>query len=113
MTDAELQAIINDTRSRIVRLYAESYKYFLAGFKILQELQENIEVDIMVKTKELAKKEAENPTENKKKYDTLKRRILPDEKAFSDEIYIDTYRPTGNLVYNQEYFQKLENRLQQ
>ena len=26
---------------------------------------------------------------------------------------IDTYRPTGNLVYNQEYFQKLENRLQQ
>lgn len=23
----------------------------------------------------------------------------------------DTYRPTGNLVYNQEYFQKLENRL--
>jgi hypothetical protein len=24
----------------------------------------------------------------------------------------DTYRPTGNLVYNQEYFQKLENRLQ-
>jgi hypothetical protein len=25
---------------------------------------------------------------------------------------IDTYRPTGNLVYNQEYFQKLENRLQ-
>lgn len=25
---------------------------------------------------------------------------------------IDSYRPTGNLVYNQEYFQKLENRLQ-
>ena len=24
----------------------------------------------------------------------------------------DTYRPTGNLVYNQEYFQKLEHRLQ-
>jgi len=24
----------------------------------------------------------------------------------------DTYRPTGNLIYNQEYFQKLENRLQ-
>jgi len=24
----------------------------------------------------------------------------------------DSYRPTGNLVYNQEYFQKLENRLQ-
>jgi hypothetical protein len=23
----------------------------------------------------------------------------------------DSYRPTGNLVYNQEYFQKLENRL--
>jgi hypothetical protein len=26
---------------------------------------------------------------------------------------IDTYRPTGNLIYNQEYFQKLENKLQQ
>jgi hypothetical protein len=24
---------------------------------------------------------------------------------------INTYRPTGNLVYNEEYFQKLENRL--
>jgi hypothetical protein len=24
----------------------------------------------------------------------------------------DSYRPTGNLIYNQEYFQKLENRLQ-
>jgi uncharacterized sporulation protein YeaH/YhbH (DUF444 family) len=23
----------------------------------------------------------------------------------------NTYRPTGNLVYNEEYFQKLENRL--
>ena len=105
LTDAELQAIINDTRSRIVRLYAESYKYFLAGFKILQELQENIEVDIMVKTKELAKKEAENPTENKKKYDTLKRRILPDEKAFSDEIYIDLSNINGDIarLYREKY----------
>lgn len=33
----------------------------------------------------------------------------PEKKEYTP---IDTYRPTGNLVYNQEYFQKLENRLQ-
>lgn len=109
LTDAELQAIINDTRSRIVRLYAESYKYFLAGFEILQELQENIEIDIMVKTKELAKKETENPSvnnsEKRKKYDTLKRRILPEEKAFSDEIYIDLSNINGDIArrYREKY----------
>ena len=32
-----------------------------------------------------------------------------DKKEFKST---DSYRPTGNLVYNPEYFQKLENRLQ-
>lgn len=109
LTDAELQVFINEARSRIVRLYAESYKYFLAGFEILQELQENIEVDVMVNSKELAKKESENPTvpttENKKKYDTLKPRILPDEKAFSDEIYIELSNINGEIAgrYREKY----------
>jgi hypothetical protein len=107
LTDAELQVIINDTRSRIIRLYAESYKYFLAGFKILQELQENIEIDIMVKTKELAKKETENPTENKKKYDTRRPRILPEEKAFSDDIYNDLSNINGQIArrYREKYIE--------
>jgi hypothetical protein len=102
LTDAELQVLINETRSRIVRLYAESYKYFLAGFKILQELQENIEIDVMVKTAEMAKKETENPsapiTENKKKYDTYKPRILIEEKAFSDDIYVDLANINGEIA---------------
>jgi hypothetical protein len=33
----------------------------------------------------------------------------PDKKEYKPT---DSYRPTGNLVYNQEYFQKLENKLQ-
>jgi hypothetical protein len=32
----------------------------------------------------------------------------PDKKEYKQT---NTYRPTGNLVYNEEYFQKLENRL--
>ena len=32
----------------------------------------------------------------------------PDKKEYKPT---ESYRPTGNLVYNQEYFQKLENRL--
>ena len=32
----------------------------------------------------------------------------PDKKEYKPT---NTYRPTGNLVYNEEYFQKLENRL--
>jgi hypothetical protein len=100
LTDAELQVIINEARARIVRLYADSYKYFLAGFEILQELQENIEVDMLVNKKELAKKQTENPspTETKKKYDTLKRRILPAEKEFSDELYIDLSNINGEIA---------------
>jgi hypothetical protein len=106
LTDAELQVIINEARARIVRLYADSYKNFLVGFEILQELQENIEVDMMISTKELAKKETENPTtENKKKFDTLKRRILPDEKAFSDEIHIELSNLNGDVAkrYREKY----------
>jgi hypothetical protein len=61
---------------------------------------------MMISTKELAKKETENPTtENKKKFDTLKRRILPDEKAFSDEIHIELSNLNGDVAkrYREKY----------
>ena len=105
LTDAELQVITNEARTRIVRLYADSYKNFLEGFEILQELQENIEVDMLVNTKELAKKEVENPTEIKKKFDTLKRRTLRDEKEFSDEIYNELSDVNGEVArrYRDKY----------
>lgn len=102
LTDAELQVITNEARTRIVRLYADSYKHFLEGFEILQELQENIELDMMIKTKELAKKETENPTmptpEDVKKTNYRIRRILPDEKAFSDETYNSLSSINGELA---------------
>jgi hypothetical protein len=44
LTDAELQAITNEARTRIVRLYADSYQRFLKGFQILQKIQANSEV---------------------------------------------------------------------
>jgi hypothetical protein len=101
LTDAELQVITNEARTRIVRLYADSYKHFLEGFEILQELQENIEVDMMIHTKELAKKETENPTPtipDVKKTNLRARRILPDEKAFSDETYNSLSSINGELA---------------
>jgi hypothetical protein len=99
LTDAELQVITNEARTRIVRLYADSYKHFLEGFEILQELQENIEVDMMINTKELAKKETENPTTpDVKKTNLRARRILPDEKAFSDETFNTLSNINGDLA---------------
>ena len=102
LTDAELQVITNEARTRIVRLYADSYKHFLEGFEILQELQENIEVDMMINTKELAKKETENPTtpttQDVKKTNLRARRILPDEKAFSDETFNTLSNINGDLA---------------
>ena len=110
LTDAELQVITNEARTRIVRLYADSYKHFLEGFEILQELQENIEVDMMIKTKELAKQETENPKmptpEDMKKTNSRIRRILPDEKAFSDETYNSLSSINGELA--QKYRDKYE-----
>lgn len=44
LTDAELQAITNEARTRIVRLYADSYQRFLKGFQILQKIQANSEI---------------------------------------------------------------------
>jgi hypothetical protein len=45
LTDADLQIIINDARSKIVQLYAYSYEQFYAGFQILQQLSMSIQLE--------------------------------------------------------------------
>jgi hypothetical protein len=98
LTDADLQAITNEARTRIVRLYADSYKNFLTGFEILQELQANLGLDALVQAKELAKKETENPTgannaaaataaaDKSKEFDQNNIDSFPEEKELSDKI---------------------------
>ncbi len=61
LTDAELQAITNEARTRIVRLYADSYQRFLKGFQILQKIQANSEVVQLQMQRELATKGQEEP----------------------------------------------------
>jgi len=119
LTDAELQGITNDARTRIVKLYAESYKYFLTGFQILQELQETLGLEVLTETTKKSKKETENlmsktKSKNKSKtkyddnnynnnntndmnrFDPWKLRILPQHKEFSDEIYSEIKE--GNIA---------------
>ena len=59
LTDADLQVIINEARTRIVRLYADSYNRFYKGFQILQELQVLVEIEKAKGAQELAKKAQE------------------------------------------------------
>jgi hypothetical protein len=61
LTDAELQSITNEARTRIVRLYADSYQRFLKGFQILQKIQANSEVIQIQMQRELATKGQEEP----------------------------------------------------
>jgi hypothetical protein len=113
LTDAELQVIINEARTRIVRLYAESYKQFLAGFEILQELQENLGLDALVQAKELAKKETENPTTAasaaaaaaSKEFDLDNIESFPQEKEISEKIYNEISKKDGILAkqYQKKY----------
>jgi len=56
LTDAELQSITNEARTRIVRLYADSYRRFLKGFQILQKIQANSEVIQIQMQREVATK---------------------------------------------------------
>jgi|LauGreDrversion4_2_1035121.scaffolds.fasta_scaffold04894_10 hypothetical protein len=61
LTDAELQAITNEARTRIVRLYADSYQRFLKGFQILQKIQANSEVIQLQMQREIATTGQEEP----------------------------------------------------
>jgi hypothetical protein len=63
LTDADLQIIINDARSKIVQLYAYSYDQFYIGFQILQELSMNIQLEQASEQLNLSKEQQE--TENK------------------------------------------------
>ena len=114
LTDADLQAITNEARTRIVRLYADSYKSFLSGFEILQELQESLGLDALVQAKELAKKETENPTgannaaaaaasDKMKEFDQNNIESFPQEKELSEKIYNEIGKKDGTLA---KQFQK-------
>jgi hypothetical protein len=117
LTDADLQVIINEARTRIVRLYAESYKYFLTGFQILQELQETLGLEALMETKEMSKNENanlmasnNNKPDNKpgnndttKKFDPWVHRILPQHREFSDDIYNEIKEGTIAKKYRDIY----------
>jgi hypothetical protein len=116
LTDAELQGITNDARTRIVKLYAESYKYFLTGFQILQELQETLGLEALIETKDMSKKETEklmsnvanstnstNSTDISKRFDPWKLRILPQHREFSDEIFGEIKEGTIARKYREIY----------
>jgi hypothetical protein len=118
LTDADLQTITNEARTRIVRLYAESYKQFLTGFEILQELQANLGLDVLVQAKELAKKQTENPTaagnnaaaaaaapDKSKEFDLENIETFPQEKEVSEKIYNEISKKDGILAkqYQKKY----------
>lgn len=119
LTDADLQAITNEARTRIVRLYADSYKNFLTGFEILQELQENLGLDALVQAKELAKRETENPTTasaaaaaaantaaaGSKEFELENIESFPQEKEVSEKIYNEISKRDGVLAkqYQKKY----------
>jgi hypothetical protein len=123
LTDADLQAITNEARTRIVRLYADSYKNFLVGFEILQELQENLGLDTLVQAKELAKNQTENLTaaaaaagageasnaaaaaDKSKDFDQNNIESFPQEKELSEKIYNEISKKDGVLAkqYQKKY----------
>lgn len=115
LTDADLQVIINDARTRIVRLYADSYQRFLKGFQILQKIQANSEILQLEMEKKLAQEgqqSQQNPNqppekegstidnikwdntnlrEEKTTSDTVQK-ILSDKSSEISTIFIDTTR---------------------
>jgi hypothetical protein len=60
LTDADLQIIINDARSKIVQLYAFSYEQFYIGFQILQELSMSIQLEQATEQLTLSKEQQES-----------------------------------------------------
>jgi len=102
LTDADLQVITNEARSRIVRLYADSYKFFMSGFEILQELQQTLSLETLSQTVELAKQQTENPTkmnniENKYKELAMNEQTLAGEKLRSEKIMSELAFKNGDI----------------
>lgn len=117
LTDADLQVITNEARTRIVKLYAESYRFFLEGFQILQELQETLGLEALVVKKNMAKKETENlattsangaASDISKRFDPWMYRNLPEQREFSDNIYNEIKEGTIANKYK-EIYMKLYN----
>ena len=94
LTDADLQLIINDARTRIVRLYADSYQRFLKGFQILQKIQANSEIMQLEMEQKLAKEGQQQqqpnqpPERERSAIDNIKwdNSNLRDEKNTSDTV---------------------------
>jgi hypothetical protein len=98
LTDAELQAITIEARTRIVRLYADSYQRFLKGFQILQKIQANSEIVQLQMQQEISTKgqEALEPHSKQPNVDNKNKPIidalnwestnLRDEKTTSEAI---------------------------
>lgn len=109
LTDADLQAITNEARTRIVRMYSDSYKRFFKGFQILQKIQAMGEVTQLEKTQELAKNGQQEFTEKssgsseKSSGSSEKNKInwnnetIQDEKIVSDHIRDVLSRKNGNV----------------
>jgi hypothetical protein len=102
LTDADLQLITNEARTRIVRLYADSYKFFMSGFEILQELQQTLSVETLVQARELAKQQTENPTkmntsENKYKELAMNAQTFAGEKLRSEKIMSELAFKNGDI----------------
>ena len=102
LTDADLQVITNEARTRIVRLYADSYKLFMSGFEILQELQQTLSLETLSQTKELAKQQTENPTkmnniENKYKELSMNEPTFAGEKLRSEKITSELAFKNGEI----------------
>ena len=104
-------------RTRIVKLYAESYRFFLEGFQILQELQETLGLEALVVKKDMAKKETENlattsangaASDISKRFDPWVYRNLPEQREFSDNIYNEIKEGTIANKYK-EIYMKLYN----
>jgi hypothetical protein len=83
LTDAELQLITNEARTRIVRLYADSYQRFLKGFQILQKIQENSEVIQLQMMREVAIKGQEQP-------DIVEPNVIEKNKSIIENINWDS-----------------------
>jgi phosphoenolpyruvate carboxylase len=84
LTDADLQIIINDARSKIVQLYAYSYEQFYAGFQILQQLSMSIQLEQATEQLNLSKEQQESDESRKSSESGSRSTSIFNE---SDDIY--------------------------
>ena len=98
LTDAELQVITNEARTRIVRLYADSYQRFLKGFQILQKIQANSEIIQLQAQQEVSKMGQEQPDSKQTKADTKNKNISIIENIIWDNTNLRDEKITSDTV---------------